>query len=121
MEMTMLKLLTLTPIGLAAAVLASGEIPGIPVYVQYGALGMCAAVVAFLCRFLQQREKAHSEERDRRWESHMTERAELVRSLAENQQRHEDKIEKITERVSKSLDRFTDILETRPCIGKPKQ
>ena len=84
----MLKFLSLTPVLLAMAVTATAntEAP----YLQYGALGLCALIVMFLCKYIYHQSDLLS--------------------------RHNDKLEKLTQKNSEAYDRLTDVLKDRPCI-----
>lgn len=74
---------------------------GVNDYVQYGALGLLAIVVIFLCKHLQ-----------KITDQHTSERKELVLALAK---READFIEMIRQDV-KSRDRLSEALEDRPCL-----
>lgn len=86
--MMMMYILSLTPIGAAAVVVATtnAEMP----YLQYGALGICFVMVLFLCKYI--------------W--HLSE------LLTEQSKRTEQVIEKNTE----SNNNLVSCLKDRPCI-----
>ncbi len=100
--MTGLKLLALTPIcgaGLLAAVEPVTQTP----MVQYGALGLCAIVVMFLCNYLKSLTAQHKEER-----------AELVRSLKEK----DTELLKTIQQNIDAYNRLSQLLRDRPCLMK---
>ncbi|MDD5328044.1 MAG: hypothetical protein PHY02_09585 [Phycisphaerae bacterium] len=84
-----LEILSLTPCILAIMVTTTaGEAP----YLQYGALGLCAMIVYFLCKYIYH--------------------------LSGLLSKDSEKLEQLTEKNTKAYDRLTDVLKDRPCIMK---
>ena len=88
-----LEILSLTPCLLAMVVTATSttEAP----YLQYGALGLCALIVMFLCKYI----------------FHMSN---LLSKAS-------DKLEKLTLKNTDAYDRLTEVLKDRPCIMKDRR
>jgi len=90
-----LKILATTPFGLTAIINMLANTGDKPDYLQYGALGLCAVVVMFLCGFIKQ----------------------LIDKLDRKDQVMGEQFEKNT----KAYDRLADLLEDRPCLLKDKR
>lgn len=103
--MTGLKVLALAPIFGAAAIATAGQSAQSPV-VEYGALGLCGAVVMFLCNYLKGLTKQHREER-----------AELVTSM----QTKDKQLAELTKLNTAAYNRLADLLEDRPCLCKDQR
>jgi len=88
-----LKLLGLTPFG-CAMFLAATE-PGGPAYLQYGALGLCAMVVLFLCIF--------------------------IRDLITKLDRKDQVLADLQQKSIEAYARLADMLEDRPCLKNDKR
>lgn len=88
--MTGLKILALAPFGITVPILASSPNPS-PGYLQYGALGLCAIIVVFLCGFIRQ----------------------LIDKLDRKDQTLADLYKKNTD----AFNRLADLLEDRPCLN----
>jgi len=92
--MIMMYVLSLTPIGAAAVVIATANSPEAP-YLQYGALGICFIMVLFLCKYI--------------WH------------LSDLLSKQSDRNEKVIERNTKSNNDLVDCLKDRPCIMGDKR
>jgi hypothetical protein len=100
--MTGLKILALTPFCGAGIIAAVEPVTQSP-YVEYGALGLCAVVVMFLCNYLKSLTAQHREER-----------AELVQGL----QTKDGELAKLTQQNTEAYNRLSQLLRDRPCLMK---
>lgn len=91
--------LSLVPIGLSGIVIANGTSP----ILDYGGLGLAAAVVGFLCKYLKDLTRQHREER-----------RELLAVIEEGRR----ELKTIIEADTKSRNEFTGILRIKPCLMK---
>lgn len=99
--MWLLKVLSVMPFLLGAGIFAQGQfVPAHP-YVQYGALGLCAIVVIFLCKHLTCITTEHRQERKA-----------LVLQLKSGES---DKVDLLTKLIA-AQNRIAQALEDRPCL-----
>lgn len=99
-NMTGLKVLALSPIFGAGFLAASDPVTQHP-FIQYGALGLCAVVVMFLCNYLKTLTTQHKEERH-----------ELVQGLREK----DNELLKTIQQNIEAYNRLSQLLRGRPCL-----
>lgn len=93
--MTGLKVLAATPFGLTAVINMLADTGEKPDFLQYGALGLCAIIVIFLCGF--------------------------IRQLIDKLDRKDKVMGELYEANTRAYNRFADVLEDRPCLAKDKR
>jgi hypothetical protein len=101
-----LKMLSLTPF--FGATLITALVPAEPQaeFIQYGALGLCAIVVIFLCNHLKGMVVQHKEER---------------KSLINDLKCKDEKLLNLTKQSIEAYDRLAQLLSDRPCLFKDKR
>lgn len=90
--MTTMYFLSLTPIGLAATVIAASSENLQPPYLQYGALGLCAFLVACLVKYLFHQSDLLTKQNE--------------------------KLADLTKNNTEAYNRLANMLEDRPCLKK---
>ena len=96
--MTGLKFLAVTPFFSTGFIVAIG---GESEYIQFGALGLCALVVVFLCRYLSELTETHRKERKELIDAIKSRESEFIIIIKEN---------------IKADNRLAEVLEDRPCL-----
>jgi len=98
-----LKILALIPFCGATIISLLAAAPGMETeFVQYGALGLCAIVVIFLCNHLK---AITIQQKD--------ERKQLVAEL----QKKNEELKKLVEANTSAFEEFAELLGDRPCIA----
>jgi len=87
-----LKILAVTPFGLTAIITTLANAGGRPDYLQYGALGLCAIVVIFLCGFIKQ--------------------------LIDKLDRKDKVMGELYQKNTEAYNRLANLLSDRPCLQK---
>lgn len=113
-EYTMSTLFGLSAVG-SAFIAVAGPMDGNP-YIQYGALGLCAFMVVFLCRHISATHKSHREERAQALSDFVAERNKCMDRMDTITEKHIEAYQHISDTAQDSLKKMSEELRRRECL-----